>query len=293
MTRWAALIATLLAASPAGAQCLGFQCPPGVLGAGASGGTALPLDGLTTPTGAYSFRKLRSAHAGPAVKLRRTTGGTQDIGFLGCTGFTGCPIDTAAAGTFCAATTCFIDTWYDQSGAARDLVQLTAANQPALVFNCVGSSPCLRTTAATQTLASVGTVTPATGVVSLSVVGQRSATAGCQWIRQNGATAPNRVVGNAGTWLIGGSTTFSSAAADSAWHAYVGALNGASTTVRVDSTNSAGSAAGSVNVGTVQLVGVAGGTCDQFETVIWDNIVLSAGEMVFLTGNQRAYLGLP
>ena len=96
--------------------------------------TAAPLDAFATPAAAYSLRKLKSTYAGPGIKLRRATGGTQDIGFLGFSGFTGAPLDVAAATAFCAATTCFVDTFYDQSGAAQHLVQATAANQPQLVI---------------------------------------------------------------------------------------------------------------------------------------------------------------
>jgi len=63
-------------------------------------GTIAPLDGggsFAAPAAAYGLRRLKSTYAGPGVKLRRTTGGTQDIGFLGFTGFTGAPLDTAAA----------------------------------------------------------------------------------------------------------------------------------------------------------------------------------------------------
>ena len=43
-----------------------------------------PLDTLTTPSNAYSFRKLRSAYAGNAIRIRRASDNAEiDIGFSG------------------------------------------------------------------------------------------------------------------------------------------------------------------------------------------------------------------
>lgn len=91
------------------------------------GRALLPLDNLTTAA-AYSTRKLRTAYAGSALRVRRSSDNTeQDIGFSGG------DLDTAAMLTFVGANNGFITVWYDQSGNARNMVQVTAANQPRIV----------------------------------------------------------------------------------------------------------------------------------------------------------------
>jgi hypothetical protein len=257
------------------------------------------LDGITasTPSGAYSFRKLKSTYAGPAIRLRRASDNAElDINFLGCTGFTGCPLDTAAALAHCASTTCFLSAWYDQSGLARHLVQATAGSQPTFVFNCIGAQPCIQTTTGAITAASVASVTPATGVVSFSIVANRPVgTAGfCGWARQNGIG--NRITTNnvLNQWgLVGGTSgNLLVTAADNAWHSVQAALNGAASNVLVDGVNTTGTATGNTVAGTAQIIGGGGGvTCYHTEAIIWDNYVLAAGEQAALTSNQRGFWG--
>ena len=94
------------------------------------------LDSFTTPSGAYSFRKLRTAYAGSAARIRRASDNLElDVGFVGS------DFDTAAATAHCAATSCFVKTTYDQSGLGFDMAQASTAAQPSLVFNCCGFPP--------------------------------------------------------------------------------------------------------------------------------------------------------
>jgi hypothetical protein len=292
MTRWAALIAALLATSPAGAQCLGFQCPPGVLGAGTSGGGA-PLDGFTTPTIAYSFRKLKSAYAGDAMVLRRASDNAEaTIGYLGGTSFTGVPWNEAAAASHCNATTCFLKTWFDQSGAARDCTNTTAANQMTLIFNCNGSLPCFRTTAGNHSCAAPS-LTPS-GIASLSAVGNRSAGTGlCPFIRQV-ATATNLIRGGgANVWQLVAGTSISPAATDNVWHAANGVIAGAASVFNIDGSETTGTLTGSVTAGTPGIAGAATTTCNIAEALIWDNYQLTTGERSVLRLNQKSFFGTP
>ena len=90
--------------------------------------TARALDGLS-PAAAYSTRRLRSAYAGPLLQVRRSTdNATQDIGTTVAGG-----LDVTALTSFCGAASCFVTTWYDQSGNARHASQATASLQPRLV----------------------------------------------------------------------------------------------------------------------------------------------------------------
>ena len=89
--------------------------------------TALLLDTYTGASVAYSLRKLRTAYAGSAIRVRRTDLAEQDIGFVSN------QLDTASLLTFCGVGDGFVTTWYDQSGNARNATNATALNQPKIV----------------------------------------------------------------------------------------------------------------------------------------------------------------
>ena len=90
--------------------------------------TARALDGLS-PAAAYSTRRLRSAYAGPLLRVRRSTdNATQDIGTTIAGG-----LDVTALTSFCGSASCLVTTWYDQSGNGRNASQATASLQPRLV----------------------------------------------------------------------------------------------------------------------------------------------------------------
>ena len=77
---------------------------------------------------AYGLRKLRTAFAGSAVRVRRSSDSTeQDIGFSGE------DLDTTALLTFAGAGSAYVKVFYDQSGSARDLTQATTTLQPRIV----------------------------------------------------------------------------------------------------------------------------------------------------------------
>ena len=113
-------------------------------------GALLPLDGLSvSAAGAYGLRKLRTAYAGNCIKVTTSAAGnaTQDIGFVGNN------LDTASLATFLGANTGTINTWYDQSGNARNFTQATLALQPVIytssaVVAQINSKPTISFTAA-------------------------------------------------------------------------------------------------------------------------------------------------
>jgi Alpha-L-arabinofuranosidase B, catalytic len=296
------LVGLLLALVALGAQAA-MKAGPNMAGPGhhrlrAAAGGAPPLDGLATPTGAYSFRKLRSAYAGNAVRLRRASDNAElDIGFLGATGFTGAPWNEAAATSHCAATTCFIKTRYDQSGAAKDLVQASAAAQPPLIFNCKGVLPCWRIASSATLSWATSTTTPATGVVSISVVANRdSGTGSCFWLRQN--VNNNRLQATsavANQWVLFGGTggTITAVVTDGAWHAAQAVVNAAASGLTVDGTTTTGTVTGNVAAGVTGILGSTTSVCSGAEEIIWDNVALTAGEIAALTANQRSYWGTP
>ena len=92
----------------------------------------LLLDLYPNAAAAYSLRKLRTAYSGSAVRVRRSSDNTeQDIGFVAD------ELDTASLLAFCGAGNGFVQTWYDQSGNARDAAQTTQTKQPRIVSSGV------------------------------------------------------------------------------------------------------------------------------------------------------------
>lgn len=130
-------------------------------GAGGSGAartaTATPtlsgaFDSLPAAAVAYSVRRLLGSYTGPLLRVRRSgDGASADIGAT-----IGGDLDATALASFCGASSCFVSTWYDQSGNAQDATQAVAASQPRLVnagaMETEGGRPALHYTAAGQVL---------------------------------------------------------------------------------------------------------------------------------------------
>jgi len=77
----------------------------------------LLLDSFPGAEIAYSLRQLRSAYTGPAIRVRRTSDGTeQDIGFLADGN-----LDLVSLTSFVGASDGQVKIWYDQSGNGIDL----------------------------------------------------------------------------------------------------------------------------------------------------------------------------
>jgi hypothetical protein len=257
----------------------------------------LPLDTLAPAAGAYSFRKLRTAYAGPAMKLRRTTGGTQDIGLTA-----GGDFDTAAASAFCAATTCFVDTWYDQSGNTGNVVQATTTAQPTYVADCGNGKPCIQASGAQSApkLVTAANLTPATGKTSLNAVARRNvqSSAYCYPVSVGDGFPGNQLYidggGGSSAWALTDGTSFLTATpAEGVFHAVIGLINGAGSLIGIDGAETTGTVAGGVTprpIVTGMMTG-SGGVCSWTEAVVWDNYALTPPERTALVANQRVYWG--
>tara|TARA_R110000744_G_scaffold136024_1_gene245746 strand:- start:801 stop:1637 length:837 start_codon:yes stop_codon:yes gene_type:complete len=91
-------------------------------------GISLLLNTYSGAAVAYSLRLLDSTYTGSAIRVRRSSDNAeQDIGFANNI------LDTASLLTFVSSGDGFVDTWYDQSGNAKDMTQTTAARQPKIV----------------------------------------------------------------------------------------------------------------------------------------------------------------
>ena len=135
---------------PAGTLTLSVTVSTSAGGTGtARTATATPtftgaLDSLPAAAVMYSLRRLRGAYTGPLLRVRRASDDTErDIAAT-----LGGNLDAITLTNFCGSASCFVTTWYDQSGNDRNAVQNTAAIQPRVVnagtVELEGTKPALR-----------------------------------------------------------------------------------------------------------------------------------------------------
>jgi len=93
-----------------------------------SSGSSFLLDAYPNSSVAFSVRKLSSTYIGSAIRVRRSSDNAeQNISFSGA------DLDTTSLLSFVGSSNGFVTTWYDQSGANKDMSQTTASNQPLIV----------------------------------------------------------------------------------------------------------------------------------------------------------------
>jgi hypothetical protein len=120
-------------------------------GAPVGGGTGL-LDLYPSALVAYSFRRLRDAYSGSAVRIRRESDDVElDVGFDGSGNF-----DEATAAAHIGSSNGFIVTWYDQSGNANNVTEATEAEQPLYLESGINGLPTARFASGAQM--SVGSI---------------------------------------------------------------------------------------------------------------------------------------
>jgi hypothetical protein len=100
------------------------------------------LNEYPNASAAYSLRKVDSAYAGSAIKVRRSSDNTeQDIGFVNN------QLDTSSLTTFVGSGNGFVSVWYDQSGNNRHVSQSVLNSQPRIVsasiIENIGGKPVL------------------------------------------------------------------------------------------------------------------------------------------------------
>lgn len=83
------------------------------------------LDEYSGASAAFSVRKLRRDYTGNAMQIRRASdNATANIGFIDDN------LDTPAISSHCSGTTCYVVTWYDQSGNGNHATQAITIDQP-------------------------------------------------------------------------------------------------------------------------------------------------------------------
>ena len=194
-----------------------------------------------------------------------------------------------------------VSQWYDQSarvgcdGVPCDLVQATAGSQPFLILSgCItASGSCVYSTGA-QSLVSADAYTPDTSL-SLGGVAERISTTGACIF--GGAPNVNKIVGvsaSANLWTLAGATnSLNFTASDAAAHAVNAVIDGASTVVNVDGTETTGTTTLSTNTNNPRYGGVAAKTCLVAEFYFYNAVDFSSGNRSALQANQKAWFGTP
>jgi hypothetical protein len=152
------------------------------------------LDQIGAPSSAaYSLRKLRTAYAGSAIRVRRSSDNAElDIGFTASG-----DLDTTLL-AFVGTGDGFITTWYDQSGNGRNATQTDSTRQPRIVSNGVietqNGLPTVVQTAIDQSLpinSAFTGMTSATGVFVFRQLVNTGVGSGAHGFRMNGGNSTN------------------------------------------------------------------------------------------------------
>lgn len=245
------LVVALLCVAPCMASAAVTLTGAGkVSGGGGGGGYVGPVDAFGAGVKyAYSMRAVSAAAAAAQVKAFRlghtanaekcdvkvTTSGHAATVVTGCTG--GSTADGFDLATWCAQTTgtCFGDTWYDQNANGGDAP--SSGTAPTFAFNCFSTDPCFVGGGAGGFLATSTTATPQSGGLSISAIAKRS----------SGTTQADILSGSTGTFFagtnrVGGYFGFAPdvAANDGVWHAIQWTINGSSSAMNVDGTDTTG-----------------------------------------------------
>ena len=170
----------------------------------------LLLDDYPGAAAAYSLRKLRTAYAGSAIRVRRSDNTETDIGFVNDV------LDTTTLLTFVGAGNGSVITWYDQSGNANNAITIAGTTAPPIivingVLQTQNLKPCIRFRGTTNS-ESLNIITPILANTNISIF---------MTAKSNDATNYGAIVGASGA----PSVMFGSLGSSFA-NAYNGGLNG-------------------------------------------------------------------
>ena len=128
------------------------------------------LDTYSGAAAAYSLRKLRTAYAGNAIRVRRSSDNTsQDIGFKADG-----TLDTTALLSFVGVGNGFVSIWYDQSGNGKNAIQNTLVNQPMIVNNgsviLLNNKPSIQWNGGNNNLQAFSITTTLSGLTTMGII---------------------------------------------------------------------------------------------------------------------------
>jgi hypothetical protein len=284
-------LANMLLVPPPGPTYVG----PGDIVSGAWMWGGLRCYSAATATGSTKALTIRRASDSTTSDIVCKTDGTLDV---------------ATAGTFCASTTCFATKIWDQSGATKctsgtvvcDLVPSGGTGtQPQLIFSCLGSLPCLRyVSSSSQCMLSNVSFSAQAQPVTVSTVGNRTASASTNRIifSQGNFGSDPTIYGPGGTanaWIYNAGSGVTATANDNAVHAANAVFNGASSTINIDGSETAGSAGtnGFIVAKISAGCSIGGGAFldgDWYEGGLWP-VGFTSGNRTSMNSNQHTFWG--
>lgn len=211
----------------------------------------------------------------------------------GCTAVSSCTVSvsqTVASETLTAAPSVpFVSKWYCQPSGCPDASQGTAANQPQLVLS--GWGPNNRPYLTGTDIGHFLTATLAGTIAQpwmISAVAGRLAGGGYRMFGGSSGAGGVLYFPDPGTSGLFAGGAFGAPASDATLHAFVGVGNGASSIIRVDSTETTGNpGTGAIDISNY----VAQGT-NQTEAIVWQ-LLPSLAMRAAIQANQKAYYGTP
>lgn len=299
MRFFAFLVAALLVSLPASAVRI-------IIVGGTSAATYAGLGDVTSLDAYWGFRAYSAAvAAGGSQKLfnARRLSDSETCDFLVNTGG-GIGSSTSCSGadngqalaTFLNATSGVVTEMYDQTGNGNHIFYNSVpTNQPPIVLNSLNGSACIQATTGNMSLLTSGTVTPATGVVSIVTEANRSGGTGSSiFVREDASNRIQAASGTANKWVLSGNaSSFQATANDAAWHAGVGVINGASSVLAIDGTETTGTVTGATTAGSAGFAPSGATTTLWCEGGYKDNTAWNGTVRGNLHTNMSAYWGTP
>ncbi|WP_372785035.1 hypothetical protein [Phenylobacterium sp.] len=249
---------------------------------------------------AYSAAQADGAHKAIAL-VRASDSHSCDV-FLNTSGNLGVTTACSTGGengtavaTWCNATTCSIDVFYDQTGNGFTFTAHTSSNRAVLSFSCLGALACADFTSATAYYESVISATADGLTTSFVAIRTGNFTAENDILAIGTAVFYDAVANKVGAYFGNAATA---TASDSAWHAIQIVGNNTSGAIAVDATQTT-----SLNMGTSgQLAnpflgsGNSSGsnplTGKLMEVGMWP-VAFTGTQMTNVCHNQFIYYGTP
>jgi hypothetical protein len=212
----------------------------------------------------WGLRCYSNAYSGNVAQIVDAATGTTTGTLLACSSGTVSAVVSSSACTFvtgnaCSplattcSTACAVEQLYEQVAGGAPMILRSGFNAgkdvPVYTQNCIGTKPCMTLTASADGGNGQGLYTGIGGTISVatpvgySVVGSRTAnfTTGQVLVSAVGSSQTQiTYTSSANTIDVYGGGAFTATASDSSFHALNVTYNGASSSVRVDSTNTTG-----------------------------------------------------